>query len=74
MNESIEQIVRRTIEHAERMVGSGDYDWPTAREALAKILADLEVRAPTSTETLTPLRDYIAARDAEFRKGAGSAE
>jgi hypothetical protein len=74
MMESIQQVVLRTIDHAERMARSGDYDWPTARDALLKILADLEVRSPTSEERLAPLRDYIARRDHEAREQKGGAE
>ena len=46
MSVPISDIVRRTIRHARRLAKHGQYDWPTSRVALTKILADLEARSP----------------------------
>jgi hypothetical protein len=59
---STAEIVRQTIRHARRMSGAGGHAWPVAREALIKILADLEDRSPHEP-SLARLRAYIALRD-----------
>ena len=41
------------------------YAWPTARMALAKLLADLEARHPADP-ALEPLRRYIESGDREW--------
>jgi hypothetical protein len=58
----IDEIVRRSIRHARRMLGEGVHDWPTARQALMRILADLEARSPDHP-SLPRLRAFIASRD-----------
>ncbi len=59
---STADIVRQTIRHARRMSLEGVHEWPVAREALAKILADLEKRSPDDP-SLARLRAYISLRD-----------
>jgi len=58
----IDEIVRHSIRHTRRMLGEGVYDWSTAREALMRILADLEARSPNHP-SLPRLRAFIASRD-----------
>jgi hypothetical protein len=62
MDRFIEEIVRQSIRHARRMLREGVYDWPTARRALERILADLEARSPNDP-SLARLRAFIASRD-----------
>jgi hypothetical protein len=64
----IDQIVRHSIRHARRMLGEGVYDWPTARRALMRILADLEARSPDH-RSLRRLRAFIALRDRAWSRG-----
>ena len=42
MDPFIDEVVRRSIRHARLMLRQGSYNWPVARLALRKILADLE--------------------------------
>jgi hypothetical protein len=62
MDRFIELIVRRSIRHARLMLRQGAYNWPTARRALRKILADLEARSPNHP-SLARLRTFIASND-----------
>jgi hypothetical protein len=62
MDAFIDQVVRRSIRHARLMLEHGSYNWPVARLALRKILADLEERAPDDP-SLPRLRTFIAAQD-----------
>jgi hypothetical protein len=62
MDPFIDEIVRRSIRHARLMLKEGAYNWPVARIALRKILADLEERAPTDP-SLARLRAFIASQD-----------
>jgi len=62
MTVSIADIVNRTIGHAQRMADDGVHDWPTARFALTRILADLEARSP-GEPSLERLREFIALGD-----------
>jgi hypothetical protein len=62
MDRLIDEIVRRSIRHARRMVKEGSYEWPVARRALRKILADLEARSPNHPG-LPRLRAFIASKD-----------
>ena len=62
MDRFIDLIVRRAIRHARLMLKQGAYDWPTARKALRKILADLESQSPKDS-SLPRLRAFIASRD-----------
>ena len=55
---STADIVRQTIRHAQRMSRHGVHGWPIARQALTKILADLEARSP-GDPSLRRLRAYI---------------
>lgn len=62
MDRFIDLIVCRAIRHARLMLKQGAYDWPTARKALRKILADLEAQSPKDP-SLPRLRAFIASRD-----------
>ncbi len=62
MSASVADIVRRTIRHARRISKEGAYDWPVARVALQKILADLEARSPDEP-SLERLRQVIERGD-----------
>ena len=68
MKVPIAEIVRRSIRHAEQMASDEDYPWPTMREGLGKILADLEARAPADP-SLEELRAYIASGDRSWSAG-----
>jgi hypothetical protein len=68
MSVSIADIVRQTIRHARRMSQEGVHDWPTARSALTKILADLETRSPEDPR-LEDLRVFIVFGDRAHREG-----
>jgi len=70
MTISISEIVKRTIGHAQCMANDSVHDWPTARLALTKILADLEARSP-GEPSLERLRAFIALGDraAKAREG-----
>jgi hypothetical protein len=61
----IEQIVRRSIHHARLMQKEGPYNWPVARLALRKILADLEARS-RDHPSLPRLRAFIASNDRKW--------
>jgi hypothetical protein len=65
MDPVIDEIVRRSIRHARLMLRQGAYDWPIARRALRKILADLEARAPKDP-SLPQLRAFIASNDRKW--------
>jgi hypothetical protein len=65
MDPLIDEIVRRSIRHARLMLRQGSYDWPVARRALRKILADLDARAPNHP-SLPRLRTFIAANDRKW--------
>jgi len=62
MSVTVADIVRRVIGHTRRMLREGVYDWPTARRALTKILADLESRSPDD-RSLAELRAFIELGD-----------
>jgi hypothetical protein len=62
MDPLIDEIVRRSIRHARLMLKQGSYNWPVARRALRKILADLEESAPDDP-SLPRLRAFIASND-----------
>ena len=62
MDAFIDQIVRRSIRHARLLLKQGSYNWPVARLALRKILADLEESAPDDP-SLSRLRTFIASQD-----------
>jgi hypothetical protein len=62
MNAPISKIVDRVIAHARKLATTIDYDWATARAALAVVLADLEAREP-SDPSLARLRAFIADGD-----------
>jgi hypothetical protein len=65
MDRFIDQIVRRSIRHAQLLLRQGSYNWPVARLALRKILSDLEARAPEHPG-VTRLRAFIASKDREW--------
>jgi hypothetical protein len=62
MDAFIDEVVRRSIRHARLMLKQGSYNWPVARLALRKILADLEAGAPDDP-SLATLRAFIASQD-----------
>jgi hypothetical protein len=62
MDAFIDEIVRRSMRHARLMLKQDSYDWPVARLALRKILADLEEKAPDHP-SLQRLRAFIASND-----------
>jgi hypothetical protein len=62
MDPFVDEIVRRSIRHARLMLKHGAYNWPVARLALRKILADLEAGAPDE-RSLRRLRNFIASQD-----------
>jgi hypothetical protein len=68
MDRLIDVIVRRSIRHARMMLKQGAHDWPLARRALRKILADLESRAPDHA-SLRRLRAFIALNDRAWLRG-----
>jgi hypothetical protein len=61
----ISRIVDSAISHAEHGSTNDRYDWPTTREALARILSDLEARDRDATG-LDRLRTFIAGRDSAW--------
>jgi hypothetical protein len=62
MDPFIDEIVRRSMRHARLTLKQGSYNWPVARIALRKILADLEERAPADP-SLARLHAFIASQD-----------
>jgi hypothetical protein len=58
MTDVIVEIVDRLIAAEENMLDNADYDWPTSRAALERILADLEARSLGHPE-LKRLRWFI---------------
>ena len=69
MSAQTSDIVDRAIDHARRLVAKG-YNWPTARIALRRILADLEARTPDDP-SLDRLRRFIAEGDLTSKKNPG---
>jgi hypothetical protein len=65
MDPFIEEVVRRSIRHARLMLKQGSYNWPVARLALRKILADLEADAPNDP-SLPRLRAFIVSQDRKW--------
>jgi hypothetical protein len=65
MDPFIDEAVRRSIRHARLMFKQGSYNWPLARLALRKILADLEAKAPDDP-SLPRLRAFIASNDRKW--------
>jgi hypothetical protein len=65
MDAFIEKVVRRSMRHARLMLKQGSYNWPVARLALRKILADLEAKAPDEP-SLRRLRSFIASNDRKW--------
>jgi hypothetical protein len=68
MERLIDVIVRRSIRHARMVLKLSAHDWPVARRALRKILADLESRAPNHA-SLRRLRAFIALNDRAWLRG-----
>jgi hypothetical protein len=62
MDPFIDQVVRRSIRHTRLMLRQGSHNWPVARLALRKILADLETSVPDDP-SLPRLRAFIASTD-----------
>ncbi len=62
MSAPTSDIVDRAIRHACDLSKTERYPWPTARAALARILADLETCAP-GDPGLDRLRAFIAGGD-----------
>jgi hypothetical protein len=65
MDRFIEQIVRRSLRHARLILKQDPHNWPVARLALRKILADLESRSPDHP-SLPKLRAFVAANDRKW--------
>jgi hypothetical protein len=65
MDAFIDEVVRRSIRHARLMLKQGSYNWPVARLALRKILADLETSA-ADDPSLPKLRAFIASNDRKW--------
>jgi len=65
MNISTEEIVRRVILHAGEMARDDAYSWPTAKQALVRILSELESRS-ADDPSLAQLRDFIAEQEREY--------
>jgi hypothetical protein len=59
----ISLLVRRTIHHARKL--SRRYEWPLVREALVRILADVEARG--ADPSLEKLRGVIKKGDQKYR-------
>jgi hypothetical protein len=68
MDSFIDQIVCRSIRHSRLMLRQGSYNWPVARLALRKMLADLEARSPNHP-SLPRLRTFIASKDRAWLRG-----
>jgi hypothetical protein len=62
MDDFIDEVVRRSVLHARLMLKEGSHNWPVARLALRKILADLEEKAPDHP-SLRRLLSFIASSD-----------
>jgi hypothetical protein len=65
MDAFIDEVVRWSIRHARLMLKQDSYNWPVARLALRKILADLEAKAPDEPG-LRRLRSFIASNDQKW--------
>jgi len=65
MDPFIDEIVRRSIRHARLVLKENASNWPLARLALRKILADLESRSPDHP-SLARLRTFIASNDKKW--------
>ncbi len=70
MNDMIIEMVDRMIVHAQTMLNSGAYDWPTSRTALERILIDLEART-LGHPGLGRLRQFIALGDEKWQLHQG---
>ena len=66
MGDVIVEIVDRLIAAEEKMLDNEDYDWPTSRAALERILADLEARSLGHPD-LKRLRWFIAISDEAWK-------
>ena len=66
MTDVIVEIVDRLIAAEEKMLDSEDYDWPTSRAALERILADLEARSLGHPD-LKRLRWFIAISEEAWK-------
>jgi hypothetical protein len=66
MTDVIVEIVDRLIAAEENMLENDDYDWPTSRAALERVLADLEARSLGHPD-LKRLRWFIAISDEAWR-------
>lgn len=64
-------IVDRVLLHARRLSRTRNYDWPTARAALARILEDLENRGLDGA-SLDRLRQFIADGDRALASRSGA--
>jgi hypothetical protein len=65
MDAFIDEVVRRSIRYTRLMLKQGSYNWPVARLALRRILADLETSAPDDP-SLPRLRAFIASNDRKW--------
>ena len=62
MDDFVDEVIRRSMRHARLMLKQDSCDWPVARIALRKILADLEAKAPKHP-SLRRLRAFIVLND-----------
>ncbi len=67
------EIVDRVIRHTRGLSTTDRYDWPTAREALTRILDDLETRAE-GDPSVDRLRRFIAEREKAWADTKGQVE
>ncbi len=65
MNVSTNEIVSHVISHERRLAKEGGYNWPAAKGALTRVLAELEARSPEDP-SLDRLRAFIALGDRSF--------
>jgi hypothetical protein len=66
MTDVIVEIVDRLIASEEKMLDNDDYDWPTSRAALERILAHLEAQSLGHPD-LKRLRWFIAISDEAWK-------
>ena len=69
MSAQTSDIVDRAVSHGRKLLAKG-YNWPTARIALRRILADLETRTPDDP-SLDRLRRFIAEGELPSKRNPG---
>ena len=68
MSAQTSDVVEAAIRNARKLATAEGHDWSTASAALARILADLEGRAP-GDPSLEPLRAFIPDGDPAAKGG-----